>query len=245
LQHLIQEAHHIREEDLAMSHSIGEHGAELLRAGMGVLTHCNAGGLATSGFGTALAPLYVARERQIHVRVFVDETRPLLQGSRLTAWELQQKGFEVTLLCDSAAGHLMREGKIDMVIVGADRVAANGDVANKIGTYMLALAARSHRIPFFVAMPSSTIDLNAPTGRAIEIEERPAEELTEWNGVVVAPKGVHVCNPAFDITPHQLVTGFITENGVLHAPFALGLKDMVPQAVEREGRELPHEGAFI
>jgi methylthioribose-1-phosphate isomerase len=227
LQHLLQEAHQIREEDLAMSHAIGRHGAELLRPGMGVLTHCNAGGLATSGYGTALAPVYVAREHEISVRVYVDETRPLLQGARLTAWELQQRGIEVTVLCDSAASFLMRKGLVDVVIVGADRVAANGDVANKIGTYMLSLAARSHRIPFYVAMPSSTIDLDTPTGREIVIEERPPEEITEPFGYLTAPRGVKVFNPAFDITPHQLVSGFITEHGILYPPFAPGLQELI------------------
>ncbi len=185
------------------------------RAGLTVLTHCNAGALATGGRGTALAPVYAARDRGLAPRVIADETRPLLQGSRLTAWELQKGGVEVTVICDGMAAQVMREGRVDMVIVGADRIAENGDTANKIGTYGLAVVAAHHQIPFYVAAPYSTIDLDLATGAGIPIEHRSATEVTNGFGVATAPSGCMVYNPAFDVTPSALITGIITEQGLL------------------------------
>jgi methylthioribose-1-phosphate isomerase len=216
---LRREATMILDEDRAMCRRIGEHGLALLGDGARVLTHCNAGALATGGIGTALAPIYLAAESGRRVTVFADETRPLLQGSRLTAWELAQAGIDVTVLADNMAASLMRAGEIDVVIVGADRIAANGDVANKIGTYPLALAARHHGVPFYVAAPWTTVDPATPSGDAIEIEHRAAEEL--WRGFVtpVSPRDVAVYNPAFDVTPAALVSAFVTDRGVLRPPF--------------------------
>jgi len=219
LKALEREARAIFEEDRDVGRRIGEHGATLIAEGCGVLTHCNAGGLATSGRGTALAALFQAHEDGRRFRVYADETRPLLQGARLTAWELQQAGIDVTLICDSMAAQVMREGKIDLVIVGADRVAANGDTANKIGTYGVALLARAHDIPFYVAIPESTLDLSLPDGDAIPIEERDASEVTQSFGRRTAPEGVKVYNPAFDVTPAHLIGGFITETGIVRPPF--------------------------
>lgn len=210
-QALLDEALAILQEDIAMCEAIGRHGMTLLRPGMGVLTHCNAGALATGGCGTALAPIYAAQAAGCDVHVFSDETRPLLQGARLTAWELSVSGVKVTTICDSMAAQVMREKRVDIVIVGADRVAANGDAANKIGTYQLAIAARYHRIPFYVAMPYSTIDRNLSTGDSIPIEQRSADEIDHC-------PGVQVYNPAFDVTPHDLITGYITERGILAQP---------------------------
>jgi len=212
---LLDEARAIEDEDRAMCRAIGRHGAVLLADGDGVLTHCNAGGLATSGYGTALAVFYSAHELGKRLRVFVDETRPLLQGARLTAWELMQRGLDVTLLCDNAAAALMRSGQVRAVVVGADRIAANGDAANKIGTYAVALAAAAHGVPFYVAAPSSTFDLSLSDGDAIPIEERHAREVTHGFGVATAPAGVAVYNPAFDVTPARLITGIICEHGVI------------------------------
>jgi len=224
-QALLQLAESIREEDDVACRAIGRHGAALLKSGDTVLTHCNAGGLATASYGTALAPIYYAvGEEKKQIAVFADETRPLLQGSRLTAWELKEAGIPVTLICDSMAASVMRSGKISAVIVGADRIAANGDFANKIGTYMVALAAREHRVPFYVAAPMSTIDFNLANGGLIPIEERSADEITGIQGVNVAPEGIQVFNPAFDVTPHEFVTGFITEKGIVKAPFEEGLR---------------------
>ncbi len=211
---LVNEAIAIRDEDLAMCRAIGEHGATLLEDGNTILTHCNAGGLATSGYGTALAPVYVAHEQGKRISVYADETRPLLQGARLTAWELMQAGVDVTLICDNMAAQVMKEGRIDMVFVGADRIAANGDAANKIGTYGVALLAKAHNIPFYVLAPTSTIDPAAATGADIPIEERGAEEITEGFGRRTAPEGVAVYAPAFDVTPAALITGIITEDGI-------------------------------
>ncbi|MDP6630235.1 MAG: S-methyl-5-thioribose-1-phosphate isomerase [Kiritimatiellia bacterium] len=211
---LVEEAIAVRDEDLAMCRAIGEHGAGLLTEGDTVLTHCNAGGLATSGYGTALAPIYVAQEQGKRVSVYADETRPLLQGARLTAWELMQAGVDVTVICDNMAAQVMKEGRIDIVFVGADRIAANGDAANKIGTYGVALLAKAHNIPFYVLAPTSTIDPGAATGADIPIEERGAEEITEGFGRRTAPEGVQVYAPAFDVTPAPLITGIITEKGV-------------------------------
>ncbi|MNW37362.1 Methylthioribose-1-phosphate isomerase [compost metagenome] len=223
---LEQEAILIQQEDEQVCRSIGEHALPLFEDGMGVLTHCNAGGLATAKYGTALAPMYLAHEQGIHLKVFADETRPVLQGARLTAFELQQAGIDVTLLCDNMAGMVMSKGWIQAVIVGTDRVAANGDVANKIGTYSVAVLAKAHGIPFYVASPLSTIDLNTATGADIPIEERSAEEVTSGFGKNTAPAGVKVYNPAFDITPHEYVTAIITEKGIVRAPFKENLSKL-------------------
>lgn len=224
---LLKEAHAILTEDLAMCHAIGSHGAALIPERGHVLTHCNAGGLATAGYGTALAPLRTAHTQGRSIHVYVDETRPFLQGARLTAWELQQAGIDLTLITDNMAGFLMRRGVIDCVIVGADRIVANGDVANKIGTYTLAVLAHAHNLPFFVAAPSSTIDLSLATGDEIPIEERDASEVTHLAGQRIAPVGVTAAHPAFDITPHALITAIITEQGVITPPFAEGLSRCV------------------
>jgi methylthioribose-1-phosphate isomerase len=215
------EATCILDEDRAMCRRIGEHGAALLHDGARVLTHCNAGALATGGIGTALAPIYVAAERGMRLEIFVDESRPLLQGSRLTAWELRRAGLHVTVLTDGMAAALMRERGIDLCIVGADRVAANGDVANKIGTYGLAIVARHHAIPFVVAAPSSTLDPSTPTGCEIVIEQRAPEEVLVIAGVETAPDDVCVYNPAFDVTPADLVSAIVTDKGVHRAPYSL------------------------
>ena len=192
-----------------------------------VLTHCNAGGLATAGYGTALAPIRVAHERGRPVHVYVDETRPFLQGARLTAWELQRAGVPLTLITDNMAGYFMRRGAIDCVIIGADRVVANGDIANKIGTYALAVLARAHRIPFYVAAPSSTVDFALPNGDTIPIEERDSGEVTTIAGQPIAPAGVQAAHPAFDVTPHELITAIVTERGVVYPPFEENLRKML------------------
>jgi methylthioribose-1-phosphate isomerase len=212
---LLAEALAIEEEDRRMCRAIGLAGAALVGNGQGVLTHCNAGGLATADYGTALAVLFAAAEQGRRLEVYVDETRPLLQGARLTAWELQQRGIPSTLICDSMAAQVMKEGRVQLVVVGADRIAANGDTANKIGTYGVALLARAHGIPFYVAAPSSTFDLSLPTGDAIPIEQRDPREVTHGFGRPTAPEGVRVYNPAFDVTPHQLIAGIITERGLI------------------------------
>ena len=212
---LLKEALAIEEEDRRMCREIGRVGAELIGEGEGVLTHCNAGGLATSDYGTALAVLFAASEKGRQFRVFADETRPLLQGARLTAWELWQRGIDVTLICDSMAAQVMKEGRIQRVVVGADRIAANGDTANKIGTYGVALLARAHEIPFYVAAPSSTFDLSLPDGSAIPIEQRDPREVTHGFGRQTAPDGVKVYNPAFDVTPAKLIDAIITEKGLI------------------------------
>ncbi|QIZ08808.1 S-methyl-5-thioribose-1-phosphate isomerase [Priestia megaterium] len=212
---LENEAYTIRNEDEEVCRTIGEHALNLLKDGMGVLTHCNAGGIATARYGTALSPLYLAKEKGWDIKVFADETRPLLQGARLTAWELMQAGIDVTLITDNMAAMVMQKGWVDAVIVGCDRVAANGDVANKIGTYGVALLAKAHNIPFYVAAPLSTIDLETKTGADIPIEERDASEITEGFGKRTAPEGVKVFNPAFDVTPYDLVTAIITEKGII------------------------------
>ena len=198
---------------------LGEHGSPLIHEGDGLLTHCNAGGLATGDYGTALAPMYHAHDAGVNFKVFADETRPLLQGARLTAWELQQAGIDVTVICDNMAAQVMREGKVQYVFVGSDRIAANGDVANKIGTYGLAVLAKAHGIPFYVVAPTSTIDSNIAHGDDIPIEIRDATEVTHGFGVETSPEGVQVYNPAFDVTPNELVTGIITEQGIHSAPY--------------------------
>ena len=216
---LRREADAILAEDQAMCRRIGEHGLALVPDGARVLTHCNAGALATAGIGTALAPVYLAAEAGRRVHVWADETRPLLQGSRLTAWELARAGIPVTVLADSMAASLMRAGRVDLCLVGADRIAANGDVANKIGTYALALAARHHGIPFYVAAPTSTFDAATPNGDAIEIECRDADEVRRGFGRQTAPDDAAVHNPAFDVTPAELVTAIVSDRGVHRAPY--------------------------
>jgi methylthioribose-1-phosphate isomerase len=212
---LLAEAQAIEEEDRRMCRAIGRHGSELLTGGQGVLTHCNAGGLATADYGTALAVFFAAHESGKRLHVFADETRPLLQGARLTAWELQQRGIDCTLICDAAAAQVMREGRVQAVVTGADRITARGDVANKIGTYSVALSARAHDIPFYVAAPSSTFDLSLESGDEIPIEQRPSSEITHGFDRQTAPDGVAVYNPAFDVTPAELVTALICEHGVI------------------------------
>jgi methylthioribose-1-phosphate isomerase len=222
---LLAEARTIEEEDQRMCRRIGEAGLDLIGEGEGILTHCNAGALATAGLGTALAPMFLAAELGRRFHVWVDETRPLLQGARLTAWELQQAGIPLTLICDSMAGLVLKEGRVQRVIVGADRIAANGDTANKIGTYSLALLARAHRIPFYVAAPSSTFDRSLPGGDAIPIEQRDAAEVTHHSGKPAAPEGVAVYNPAFDVTPAELITAFITDLGLIQPVNAATIRE--------------------
>ncbi|TKJ39815.1 S-methyl-5-thioribose-1-phosphate isomerase [candidate division LCP-89 bacterium B3_LCP] len=216
---LTKEALAIHEEDDAMCRSIGENGATLLADEMSVLTHCNAGSLATGGMGTALAPVYVAHEQGKKIHVYADETRPLLQGARLTSWELQQNGIDVTLICDNMAAVVMRKGWVNAVIVGSDRIACNGDVANKIGTYTVALAAKEHNVPFYVAAPTSTVDPSLASGDLIPIEERASEEVAGFDGCRTAPDGIKTYNPAFDVTPNELVAAIITERGVHKPPY--------------------------
>ncbi len=211
---LRDEAITIHEEDRRMCDAIGRHGAELLKDNSTVLTHCNAGALATGGIGTALAVIYKAVEAGKNIKVYADETRPLLQGARLTCWELMHNGIDVTLLTDNMAGYLMSLGKVNAVITGADRITKNGDVANKIGTYTLAVLAREHKIPFYIAAPESTFDKNLESGKDIIVEQRSPEEVTDGFGKRISPEGVKVINPAFDITPHKLVTAYITDTGI-------------------------------
>lgn len=218
-QGLLAEAHAILAEDLAMCYAIGDHGAPLIPARGHVLTHCNAGGLATAGYGTALAPVRTAHNQGRPLHVYVDETRPFLQGARLTAWELREAGIPLTLITDNMAGFMMKRGNVDCVIVGADRIVANGDVANKIGTYSLAILARAHQIPFYVAAPTSTIDLSLAHGDLIPIEERSSDEVTHLAGQRIAPLGVHAAHPAFDVTPHELISAIITERGVVYPSY--------------------------
>ncbi|MFN0052200.1 MAG: S-methyl-5-thioribose-1-phosphate isomerase [Planctomycetales bacterium] len=225
---LLAEARDIHEEDRTMCRAIGQHGAALLADGAGVLTHCNAGGLATADYGTALAVIFAAHDAGKRLRVFADETRPLLQGARLTAWELVQRGIDTTLICDSMAAQVMREGRIAAVIVGADRIAANGDTANKIGTYGVAVLARHHGLPFYVAAPSSTFDFSIGSGAEIPIEHRDRKEITHGFGRQTAPETVGVYNPAFDVTPAELVAAFVTERGVLRPPFRESLQAVRP-----------------
>jgi methylthioribose-1-phosphate isomerase len=216
-------AHEMAEEDVAANRQMGAFGLDLVPSGANILTHCNAGALATVDYGTALGVVRAAHEAGRGIHVYVDETRPFLQGARLTAWELQQLGVPMTLITDSMAGHFMNRGKVDLVVVGADRIAANGDVANKIGTYSLAVLARENGIPFYVAAPTSTVDLSLESGAEIPIEERSSREVTEVSGVRIAPLGVTAAHPAFDITPARLVTAIVTERGVLRAPYAQSL----------------------
>lgn len=227
---LREEAERILERDRVACRRIGEHAVGLLREGSAVVTHCNAGTLATGGIGTALAPIYVAAERGLHVRVFADETRPLLQGSRLTAWELARAGVPVTVISDSTAGALMSREPPDVVFVGADRIAANGDTANKIGTYALAVLARHHGIPFYVLAPTSTVDLAVPSGEDIPIEHRSPDEVRRGLGVQTAPAEADVWSPAFDVTPAELIEGIVTERGVHRPPFGESLRVAVEEA---------------
>ena len=224
---LLNVAQKILEEDRQMCLAIGRHGYELIKECKAVLTHCNAGGLATSEYGTALAPVYVAQEKGRLVSVFADETRPLLQGARITAFELMAAGIPVTLICDNMAATVMARGMVDAVIVGADRIASNGDTANKIGTYGVALLAKAHHIPFYVAAPSSTFDLSLADGNAIPIEERPAQEIICGFGKETAPHGVTVFNPAFDVTPFSLIAAIVTDKGVIRPPFNKNIKNIM------------------
>lgn len=215
-----REAKEIKEEDIRVCRAIGENGLSLVKPGDGILTHCNAGQLATCKYGTATAPIYLGQERGYNFHVFADETRPLLQGARLTAYELHSAGVDVTLICDNMSAMVMRNGWVNAVFVGCDRVAANGDVANKIGTSVVATVAKRYGVPFYVCAPTSTIDLNTPTGTEIKIEQRPAEEVTEmWYKERMAPEGVKVFNPAFDVTDNELITAIVTEHGIARAPF--------------------------
>ncbi|HVF26905.1 MAG TPA: S-methyl-5-thioribose-1-phosphate isomerase [Pyrinomonadaceae bacterium] len=227
-QRLIEEAKAIYHEDLEANRALGRFGGELLSDGATVLTHCNAGALATAGdYGTALGVIRGARDAGKRIAVFADETRPFLQGARLTAWELEKDEIPVTLITDNMAGHVMKQGKIDAVVVGADRIAANGDTANKIGTYMVAVLAQRHDIPFYVAAPISTIDLTLSTGEQIPIEERDTVEVTHIRGERLAPEGIEVQNPAFDVTPNDLIAAIITDKGVARPPYTASLAKMV------------------
>jgi len=220
---LVNEAKRIHQEEITATRQLSQLGAGLIQAGFTLLTHCNAGPLATAGYGTALGVIKAAKEQGKKVSVFVTETRPLLQGARLTTWELRQEGIPVTLITDSMAGYFMQQSKIDCVIVGADRIAANGDVANKIGTYTLAVLAKESEIPFYVAAPTSTIDLSLSSGGKIPIEERSPEEVTHIQGVPIAPEGIRAANPAFDVTPHSYINAIITEKGIIRGPYTEGL----------------------
>ena len=226
---LLAEAQTLANEDVEINRRLGKRGAALIRAGYTILHHCNTGALATVDYGTALGVIRTAHEQGKRVHVFVDETRPRLQGARLTAWELQRLGIPFTLIADNAAGHFMRTGQVDIVLVGADRVAANGDVANKIGTYKLAVVAQANGIPFYPCVPTSTIDLSLSTGDDIPIEERSPEEVTgvTYHGRPIAPEGVQAANPAFDVTPHRYVTGVVTENGIAYPPFEVSLQTVM------------------
>ena len=226
-QQLIDGALDILAEDKQICRQIGKNGAALLGDAVTILTHCNAGGLATADYGTALAVVYAAHEQGKQVKVFADETRPLLQGARLTAWELQKSNIDVTVICDNMAASVMKSKAVDCVIVGADRIAVNGDAANKIGTYGLALLAKAHGIPFYVAAPLSTIDMSLPCGDEIPIEMRDAQEVTHGFGKQTVPDGVSVCNPAFDVTPHELIHAIITEAGIIRAPYQKGFEKIV------------------
>ena len=227
VQRMIDEAQQVYREDIAICKAIGRNGASLVPDGKTVLTHCNAGALATAGYGTALGVIRAAAESGKHIDVFADETRPFLQGSRLTAWELQQDGIPATIITDNMAGHFLRSGRIGCVVVGADRIAANGDVANKIGTYSVAVLAKENGVPFYVAAPVSTFDLTLASGDAIPIEQRAANEVTHVFGVPIAPENIAVENPAFDVTPAKYVSAIICERGVARAPYEESLRNML------------------
>jgi methylthioribose-1-phosphate isomerase len=224
------EADQMMREDLNANEAMGEHGATLIADGANILTHCNAGALATGAFGTAVGVIMAAHRSGKQIHVWVDETRPLLQGARLTTWELKEAGVPHTLITDSMAAHFMARGSIDLVMVGADRIAANGDGANKIGTYGVAVLAHAHDIPFYFVAPTSTVDLSTPDGAHIEIEERSPDEVTSFRGVRTAPEGTKVANPAFDVTPQRLISGIVTESGIVTTPFSEGLRSAVSRA---------------
>jgi methylthioribose-1-phosphate isomerase len=221
---LVAEAKAIADEDVEINRRMAEFGRELVADGMNLLTHCNAGALATVDIGTSLGVIHAAHQEGKHIHVFVDETRPFLQGARLTAWELMRWGVRLTLITDSMAGHFISRGQVDLILVGADRIAANGDTANKIGTYTLAVLGHENGVPFYVVAPTSTVDLDIASGATIPIEERNPREVTHIRGVPIAPEGVPVANPAFDVTPHRYVTGIVTERGIVYPPFGPGLK---------------------
>jgi methylthioribose-1-phosphate isomerase len=229
---MVEEAKWMREEDIQINQRMGQHGASLIPDTANVLTHCNAGTLATAGYGTALGVIRAAVAQHKKIHVLVDETRPFLQGARLTAWELHKDGIPVTLISDNMAGHFMRQGKVDCVVVGADRIAANGDVANKIGTYSVAVLAKEHGLPFYVAAPISTVDLALASGDEIPIEERASTEITKIKDQVIAPEGIEVANPAFDVTPNRYITAIITERGVARPPYSQSLKALVSERVQ-------------
>jgi methylthioribose-1-phosphate isomerase len=236
---LHDEAQAIADEDFDACLNMGRHGAELIADGATLLTHCNAGALATAGIGTALAPIYVAHQAGKRLHVFVDETRPVLQGARLTAWELQQEGIPLTLITDNMVGHFMQQGKIQGVFVGADRIAANGDAANKIGTYGVAVLAHVHNIPFYVVAPLSTIDLNISSGALIPIEQRDPAEVTSVRDISIAPPGINAANPAFDVTPHQYISAIITERGIVSPPFTEGLRQIYSDISDKKVESRP------
>lgn len=230
---VVQEAQRIADEDVEVNKRIGAHGATLIQDGDNILTHCNTGSLAVVDYGTALGVVRAAHEQGKRIHVWVDETRPFLQGARLTAWELQQAGIPCTLITDNMAGHFMYRGKVDIVLVGADRIAANGDVANKIGTYSLAVLAKENGIPFYSVAPTSTIDLSIASGADIPIEERDPSEVTHIRGVPICVEGIRAAHPAFDVTPHRYITGIVTEEGIVYPPFTLGLKRAKISAAEQ------------
>jgi len=234
---LEREALKMHQEDIAANRRMGRYGATLIPKGATILTHCNAGALATAGYGTALGVIRAAWEQKKNISVFVPETRPFIQGARLTAWELQKEGIPATLITDNMVGHFMQQGEIDCVIVGTDRTAANGDVANKIGTYTSAVLADRHNVPFYVAAPTSSIDLACPTGKQIPIEERSSREVTHVFGKQVAPTNMRVANPAFDVTPHELVTAIVTEKGVARDPFQKTLPKLVGEKAKLANRQ--------
>ena len=227
---LVAEAQRIADEDIDINKRMGRNGAAIIRDGDNILTHCNAGALATVDYGTTLGVVRAAHEAGKRIHVYVDETRPFLQGARLTAWELMRDDIPMTLITDNMAGHFMSQGKVDVVLVGADRVAANGDVANKIGTYGLAVLAKENGIRFYAVVPTSTIDLNMPSGKEIPIEQRSPREVTHIRDLPIAPEGVRVANPAFDVSPHRYVTGIITEEGIVYPPFKEGLRRVKEKA---------------
>lgn len=231
-QAIIEEAQRMHAEDIAINQAMGKHGAALMPASGGVLTHCNAGALATAGYGTALGVIRAAVEQGKKINIYADETRPFLQGARLTAWELVKDGIPTTVISDNMSGAIMRQGKIGAVIVGADRIAANGDVANKIGTYTVAVLAKEHGIPFYVAAPISTIDLETPDGSKIPIEQRNPAEVTTIAGKIMTPEGVQIENPAFDVTPAKYVTAIVTERGIARAPYDQSLKELAGKVDE-------------
>lgn len=237
LEALKQEALAIKEEDIQVCKAIGEYGLSLVKPGDGILTHCNAGQLATCKYGTATAPIYLGQERGYHFRVFADETRPLLQGARLTAYELHSAGVDVTLICDNMSATVMKNGWVNAVFVGCDRVAANGDTANKIGTSVVAAVAKRYHVPVYICAPTSTIDMNTKTGADITIEQRPAHEVTEmWYTERVAPEGVKVFNPAFDVTDNDLIAGIVTEYGIARAPYTESLKEIFARKNAEKGK---------